>query len=312
MKNHDKILLLSKNPKALQFLHVAAGFDFQAPHTVTRLCGRFTARTVVQEIPAGHVAALLLEVSKEHRYSYWKHQLIYTRVKGYTFDADRARGVNYWDYSVDYVSTKKDFEEIRKNGTAQIWIVTQDPAHIIAPNRGPVAPDEHTRYSVGRCTQAADGRGNTWYSAATVSRLGYNGKPAEIRAQGRPASMADFIDKSGYNVDQARAALRCRVAAYKRGKNAAAVLAYDFSGDYTAAVEKLEAARAALIVRAQTAKSAEDWEAVEKSAFYLERGASWLEHYNKKAQGNALSSVFNGLSLLKTVAEYAEKAVNIK
>lgn len=63
--NEAKKELLSINPHALQGLHYLFGYDFQAPHTIAHIKGRYTVNSALKAVGgANHDKVITILTSK--------------------------------------------------------------------------------------------------------------------------------------------------------------------------------------------------------------------------------------------------------
>ena len=106
--------LLHENPKALQFLHYASGFDFNSPFHVSSGTGRFTFNKVMAKVSSvikGPVnVALFVKVNNSYL-----PRLYYVPVGNSGFKPTESGLRNTYDYNVDDFNTQRRFEEVRKN-----------------------------------------------------------------------------------------------------------------------------------------------------------------------------------------------------
>lgn len=298
--------LLSENRKALQFLHHAKGFDFEKPYNIVRNVGRFTSRTVAACVPNGHAAAMLLKPIESRRRSY--AGLYYVELgSGGTFYPLRKDGVTYWDYpGIDYMFSKGDFEDIRKNETDCIYIITQAPEHMRA--RKTSSLDLSARLDLADVRKCGDGRGNNYIGSVYLKSRQHNTKPIEYKTNQKPATVADVIDKSGYMVCDRRADLKRRANLLRADRARAAAAAADFSAEAAAIAQEMEEAKKALAASVLSAQVSGDFYAISERARNLRIAADYLDRYNRWKATSKYQSVASIKEDLNAAREYIRKA----
>lgn len=299
--------LLSENRKALQFLNHAKGFDFEKPYNIVHKVGRFTARTVAACVPNGHAAAILLKPTENRRRSY--AGLYYIELGGAgTFYPLRKDGVTYWDYpGIDYMFSKGDFEDIRKNETECIYIITQAPEHL-QPSKAEKL-DLTQRLTLSDVRKWGDGRGNSYIGSVYLKSRNRNMKPVEYKTDGKPATVADVIDKSGYMVCTRRADLKRRAYLLRADRARAAAAAADFSAEAAAIAQEMEEAKKALAVTVLSAQVSGDFHSICDRARNLRSAADYLDRYNRWKASGKYQSITSIKEDLNTAREYIRKGV---
>ena len=293
--------LLSENRKALQFLNHAKGFDFEKPYNIVRKVGRFTSRTVAACVPEGHAAVMLLKPIKTYRRSWVS--LYYVEIgAGGTFCPLRKNGVKYYAYpGIDYMFSKGDFEDIRKNETDCIYIITQAPEHLRP--RKETRLDLYARLNLSDVRKWGDGRGNSYIGSVYLKSRDRNEKPVEYKTDGKPATVADVIDKSGYMVSTRRADLKRRAYLLRADRARAAAAAADFTAEAAEIVREMENAKKAL-----SAQVFGDFYSISERARNLRIAANYLDRYNLWKAAERYQTVASIKEDLDAAREYIRKA----
>ncbi len=270
MNNYTKALL-TKNKKALQFLHAAQGFDFEAEHIVKAIEGRFTYNSVIKEIEkevsGEYTAAVLVDPINTY---HWE-SLHYAAIKWGKFEPLRVRDLRYWNYNVDYFFSIKDFEEMRKNKTNRVYIIAQktellNPAK---PNKG-IDLTQRFRYVPSNYEKCGDGRGHTYINRVQLMKLDGSAEEFEYKPNDsfypgdkKPETIADVIDKSGYLVINRRRELKAAAKRLKADRDRAAAISADFSEEERKTRDGIAAAKKYI---ADAITAADSWESGRKAA----------------------------------------------
>lgn len=298
--------LLSENRKALQFLNHAKGFDFEKPYNIVRKVGRFTSRTVAACVPNGHTAAMLLKPTESRRRSYTSLYYVELGSAG-TFYPLCKDGVKYWSYpGIDYLFSKGDFEDIRKNETDCIYIITQAPEHL--KPRKESSLDLSSRLDMTDARKWGDGHGNTYIGSVYLKSRQHNMQPVEYKTDRKPATVADVIDKSGYLVCTRRADLKRRAYLLRADRARAAAAAADFTTDAAEIVREMENAKKALSGSVLDAHVSGDFHTISERARNLRIASDYLDRYNRWKAAGRYQNVASIKEDLDAAREYIRKA----
>lgn len=298
--------LLSENRKALQFLNHAKGFDFEKPYNIVRKVGRFTSRTVAACVPNGHAAAILLKPTESRRRSYTGLYYVELGSAG-TFYPLRKDGVKYWNYTgIDYLFSKGDFEDIRKNETECIYIITQAPEHL-QPRKEPRL-DLSARLDLTDVRKWGDGRGNTYIGSVYLKSRQHNMQPIEYKTDRKPATVADVIDKSGYMVCTRRADLTRRAYLLRADRARTAAAAADFSAEAASIYQEMEEAKKVLAASVLSAQVSGDFHSICERSRNLRLAADYLDRYSRWKATGKYKSIASIKEDLNAAREYIGKA----
>lgn len=305
MKNE----LLAMNPKALQFLHHAKGFDFCKPYEIHRIDGRFTFNQVKKLIPEGHAAALLVCWDDSTLRYVRTDELIYVTLTESGFDADKHDFVNYWDYrqtrgthaSIDYEIGKSTFEERRKKAAKHCYVVHQLRDYMRIPAKS-VPIDDNARYTF-----------RVSYNDLYIHRKGYNEKEYHYNSNRgyRPQRLlpADCIDKSGYLLDRRRAEWFRRAAALKAQRQKAAADVADYTELYNELCADLKRHREDLALCITAAEGYHNMSQYARRCYDLGHAQDWLDSYVEKVKNKAFRSPAAMLQHLQHARDYIHKEV---
>lgn len=232
-----KKMLLKENPKALQYLHHAHGFDFEKPFFLGSIPGRFTYKMITDMITANigadYVAALLVKPSKRYTFS-GLHPVTMSNGK---FQIECRRDIRYWNYDMDYFFSVGNFEDTRKKETERVYIIAQIPDHIVQPkNQIQLASGIRYKITANGIRKRGDGRGNRWIESITLQPTDGSRKTATFEpwnrfyaSERRSDDISDYIDKSGYILRFRRLELKRRAIVLKAQHDAERLEKHDFS-----------------------------------------------------------------------------------
>lgn len=236
MTNTIKKELLKENKKALQFLHVAHGFDFEKDILISKIDGKFTYNQVMkiiyENIEGKFTGAILVRTTKDYCFN---RDLHHVKIKAGRFDIERTK--KEYQYNIDTFATVGNFENIRKHKTKSVYIIAQSN-ELLTPAKDPAPFNDYTRYRIAPdgVRKCSDGRGNSWVDKITIM-LNRNQKieykpynsfsfyPREKRSD----NINDYIDKSGYNLHVQRMDLKRRALALKAERDLNAVNNADYT-----------------------------------------------------------------------------------
>lgn len=271
---NTKKMLLQENPKALQYLHHAHGFDFEKPFFLKSIPGRFTYKMVTDMITANigpeHVAAILVKPNK----SYTFERLHHVTMKGGKFHIENRRDIKRWDYDIDYFISVGDFEKTRKQATERVYIVAQNPDFLVDPkNTFPIV--SNIRYAIAEngIRKTGDGRGNSYVSEITLrpttgSREKGTFSPwhSFYPSEKRSDDINDYIDKSGYILRFHRMDLKRRAIALKAQHDAERLEKTDFSEKEKKAAADIATVKRCLIELIENAETYKNGQRISSAA----------------------------------------------
>lgn len=106
--------LLQANRKALKYIAEVHGYDFQKPHKITGILGKFTAKSIEKIIGSNNALLLMSDDNELHavKLNYGK------------FKTNDLKGG--YDYNISTFYGQGIFEEIRKSGETAVYIIQQD------------------------------------------------------------------------------------------------------------------------------------------------------------------------------------------
>lgn len=309
--------LLAENRKALQFLHMAQGFDFEKPFVCIRGEGRFTHNQVKKEIQKyidGEFSAGLLIKANENKCC--NRELYYAVFRNTRFDGQRQGcDLAYWDYNVGYNWGVGDFEEMRKKATDHYYVVAQSAEYIREPKRKK-AVDWKGRFFINTANShpvriASNSKtGERWVTELDLIQIGGTGERVSYHVDRfnliRPDRAENIVDKSGYIVhlrreELKRAALQLRI---KRAKEEAERA--DFSEMEKEIAALLESQKCKLSRAMLGIGNEEDAHKVEKMASAI-RWAFWdLEWYRDRKENGKFSNVLEKKKALEKIRERFE------
>lgn len=291
---NTKKMLVKENPKALQFLHNAHGFDFEKPFYIGSIPGRFTYKMVNDCIKA-NIGDDFVSVVLVKPKSYLYERLHYATMKAgkFSISVDRAK-VRTWAFNVDTFVSVSDFEETRKSRTECVYIIAQKPEYMVTPKtEKTLRPNERYKVmdSVGRC---ADGRGKVWINEIKLrrndgSRNVTSYKPWNSFYPGENQSnvLEDYVDKSGYIVRMRRMELAGQAKKLKAQHNAEELARTDFSARKASVDAGIAAAKKFLADAIMAASTKQEVRSIEGKISSLE----WVFYDVDKAENGFFSNV---------------------
>lgn len=110
--------LLQANRKALKYVAEVHGYDFQKPHKITGILGKFTAKSIEKIIGSNNALLLMSDDNELHA----------VKLNHGKFQAKDIKGGH--EYNIDYFYSQYDFENKRKSGEAATYIIQQDEQYI--------------------------------------------------------------------------------------------------------------------------------------------------------------------------------------
>lgn len=260
MKNY-KNMLLQENPKALQFLHHAHGFDFEKPVFIGGFPGRFTYKMVTDMIAANigpdYIGAILVKPMKTRCFE----KLHHVAIGPYKFNIENRKACKWYRYNIDYFFGVGDFEETRKHKTERVYIIAQHPDHIVQPkNNIPIVSD--IRYKMISFCTAYDGRRNHYISRITLQQPDGGREKVDFEPwatfygnEKRSDKITDYIDKSGYILRFHRMDLHGRAIALKKQHEKEALEKTDFTERKNDLMQKIAAVKKYLVSAIENAET---------------------------------------------------------
>ena len=231
--------LLSINPHALQGLHYLFGYDFQAPHTIAHIKGRYTVNSVLKAVGGADREKVVTLLTCEPRL--WNRLNIVQVNSTGKIEIDIEKG--WYNFNLDKLSFKQWFDEIRKSEKADTYIIAQEKKHTSKPQEKPFDTSARYEYIEGKDRKTGDGNGKIWISNITVRALDGSNKKIELTKDGhketysriiyrrpdeaRPQTHLEIIDKSGYLLPERRADLLRRADMLRKERAKAAYQATD-------------------------------------------------------------------------------------
>lgn len=229
------IELLKENRKALQFLHTAAGFDFESDYFIAKLEEKFTYNSVINAVKPYFNSNYKIALLVSPVVGCCKSGLYYAVVRDGKIDGTRQNNISYWGADMNCCWGVGDFEELRKKYTDHVYIIVQNTAFTNIPE--PAQIDFNARYTVKGVTKATDqNRSCVWSNEITLVATDGTGrefsyKPFDIgrHKETRSDILTDYIDKSGFIIRQRRQQLQNAAAKLRadREKTAADTANYD-------------------------------------------------------------------------------------
>lgn len=292
---NTKKMLVKENPKALQFLHNAHGYDFEKPFYIGSIPGRFTYKMVNDCIKANIGNDFVSVILVKPKSRYFHERLHYATMKAgkFSINVDRAR-VRTWSFNVDTFVTVSDFEETRKSRTECAYIIAQKPEYMVTPKtEKPFVPDERYKVidSVGRCT---DGRGKVWINEIKLRRndgsrnvTAYKPWDSFYPGENQSNVLEDYVDKSGYIVRMRRMELAGQAKKLRAQHNAEELARTDFSARKASIDAGIAAVKKLLADAIMAANTSEDVRIVERKVSSFE----WALYDADKAENGVFSSV---------------------
>lgn len=288
--------LLTINPRALQFLHSAKGFDFKAPFFFQRFEGRFTYNGIVkairEHIPGAYSACVLVQATEKRHFH---DKLYFVKMSVGGFDVARVNAA--YHFQIDNFYGVGDFEDCRKHQTKTAFVFAQ-ALEYIKPIREKALDtaerygvDYSDRWSVRKC---CDGHGIEWVSQINLTaRDGskhvfvYSPVDRWVRAGVvRPVTAADIIDKSGYLIWQRRKDLRRKAAKLREDRAREAAKVADFTEEEKEIEAGIKSAREAIAKRALHVMTEVDAGTVERMARALRNALYRYEYYKNATYRN--------------------------
>ena len=303
--------LLSENKKALQFLHIAKGFDFEKDFYIVRMEGSFTANKVHKAIraiiPGDYIAAIMLRANSERHTNRDLYYVSFCATGG-GFDATRAKNLDYWKHDIDYMYGVGDFEETRKKKTDHIYIIAQSTENATTAGKKPVNMARRFKLKeAGKCYYKAGGDAHYIHrieletTDGQKTKFTYEPWGSFYGNEKRSDDICDYIDKNGYLLRARRLDLHGRAMELRAKREKAALNVYDFSNDEKAARAGLEKCKTFIAEKIAAVKNYED----AKNVDYLAGRLRYL-----MIDFDQLGKEFRTINGKKSVYESINKTIN--
>lgn len=296
--NEAKKELISINPHALQGLHSLIGYDFQQPHTIAHIEGRFTVNGALKAVGGADRENVVTLLAMDHSRSYLDRLNLITVDSLGRIDIDHKGG---YKFGLDNVCTKGTFEDIRKSDRAECFIICQRSEYVEKPQEKPFDTSARYEYTPGKDSRCGDGHGASWLDRITVRALDGSNDRHEVTKDGhkyhfsnivyrrpnenRPQSHTEIIDKSGYLLPERRADLQRRADQLRKDRAKAAYQATDNAAKVEELRAMVEAKKAEF---ASVIASATDSETLRTAAHELYFKFMWtMSEYERFADKTA-------------------------
>ena len=272
MNNNELLkIFLSSSRDGLRCLHGAFGFDFCKPYKLYMIKGKYTLNQVSKMVARDglyfHNANIIICTRNVDRPCYNKFRAVkMTSDTGIEHNYRFYRYCNYSNYGLDYFTTKSSFEEVRKSETAETFIFAQSLEFCKIPVE--VKPDYNKRFKYLDSRKGLNAQGVTYIYKVEVMDRERRGEKYEKGATtcGRECitQLHDFIDKSGYFVDDKRANLRQAAEKLRRERAKQAFIASDNSATINKLWEMIEARHAEIVDFVNGATTLEEFKIIDK------------------------------------------------
>lgn len=290
----------SDRTNILKDLHALEGINFNNPLFVEKINGKFTANQIEKEINAAGLnsfdASVFLIVKPATKYA-WLNGLHLVLLKNNKMVYDlrdyyrNAIQESYKYLKLDTYCRKADIEEARKNAEC-VYIIAQKKEHT-TPAKPTKKADEKTRYTV-------DYESNN----ATVLKT-QEGEKVKYYAPHRYneiKTIADIIDKSGYNADIKREALKDKAHKLRAEREKAAYMETDNAETIKELETILKDAKAILTKEIENAGNYEEMRKAEKKADCIK----WALYYFDKLRIREKNREY------KSIKDFTEAVEDIK
>ncbi len=314
--------LLNKNKKALQFAHIAYGFDFEKPFEIAAGAGAFTVNSLLKMVDDPVNKKIMVYIIPPETYREQDLHHIEINARG-VLDLHYHEKLPTWEHHIDEFYAKSQFEDKRKTKQCKYYIISQHLEYI-----KPFTPEEFDstkRYVPLPFHFTNDGHGGKYINSIDIkSRTGGN-KRFTVKAnefyysdhRERIRDINDIIDKSGYLLNKNRERLR-NLAKMRRAKKAkAVVISTDYSATITRMKNDLDNARRGLITAAANAHSYKTLKDIETAFtklkwlyFDFENVTNKLTQKTYSTPENAeraINSFFEGIKKLNALLSEEEK-----
>lgn len=283
--------LLKINPHALQFLHHAAGFDFEKPHTIQEKKGNFTEKTILKETQGENLIISLI-IKKKSVADWDRVRLYYVTLENDHFNPGRHQTVKYWNFGgFDWYFSKGDFERARKDKDAVYYIISQEKQ--LAKEQEPARPvDLSRRFDFVTAKKCGDGRGNTYISEIELKERDKSGGKVTLKTTGgSKATVSDIIDKSGYIIEITRGRLKAAANKRRAEKAKAEYLSEDRADTVEALAAKIDAIKAKAGDALKEAFFSSDFRRFEKVCDILAYARRDVDNFREKNSAQNFDSV---------------------
>lgn len=234
--------LLALNGKAFQGLHAIVGMDFCKPFKVVEGFGNFTAKSILKSVGNVDLSThwVFVVFTDTRRWTNGKPKLARLDDDG-KFEAQRSTIYNferYYGYRwFDYLNSKGDFEEIRKDSTGHYFIIVQEKAFEVRNERSIDLTERFKQNGVPYYRN-----GDNYYNSifTRTSNIIYSNEPKKE------------LDKSGYLLGQNKYKRRLLIVKAEKSKEKA--VAYDRAPKYAEFTARLQKINELMINELQSEK----------------------------------------------------------
>lgn len=303
-------------PHVFRALNKELGLNWQKPVTVLKLAGNYTVLKIQKTAAAAGYDSkvdMIALLTRDAANKYWKgFKLVTIEDSAANIDHDRGLSGCIYTNNGDFKSapytryyTKGDFNDERKQATAETYIIMQAAADLSSAGSAakPFAAGE--RYKLIEAGKHGDGRGNTYIGTLELQSTTDNGSRAKYEANPgryinaatmwRPATVAEMIDKSGYLLRERRQDLKRRAEQLRREKAAAAYQATDDREKVNEIRGMIENMKAGIIAALKAAASYDEISAVHTMIDRYPDGLKWIvnqfETYEEKTNAKSYTSI---------------------
>ena len=235
----------SKDKNATRGLHKALGFDFEKPFYIEQLDTAFTVNKALKAATAAGFSEKndMIILLCDDQIMNWREFNVVKLSYGGGYTVEPFDG---YEAGLTRFYSKKDFEDKRKRGSLETYLVCQKSEYILPHHRDrylrnpKYAPNIQTRYKFVEF----------WYSqTAKMKRTDNNGEIFEYYVyKGINAdNYNDYFDKSGYCVALAREELSCRLKELKTNRRKNEYLQTDNAAKIDALAQLIEVKRKMLV-----------------------------------------------------------------
>ena len=300
--------IINVHRNAFRGLHVGEGYDFEKPFNILKYEGRFTLNQVKKDIKANGILPednkimLLIGYLSEETEGKRKHGELYAvqvLSEGFIISETKRAFIRedcerFW--------RKSDFEDLRKSGLATTYVIIQDWQFIKYPERKPSHSGYLNEYERVKITY----RPEEGYNGYTLNFIDWN-------VTQRKYSVPEELDKSGYNVENARDNLYQKVRKIKADKEKADYLKQDNSHKITAISELIKGLKKQVISDLENAETYDEVKEVTRKLDHW-RGYKGIlndfETFKKRTENKEYCSIESSEldynNLMKEILNYAE------
>lgn len=237
--------LLRKNKDAFRIMHSLYDFDFEKDFSIVEQSGRFTHNSVKKMIGCDvenlNVAIILTDIPYKSEYTYF----VKMDDSGFCVSSIKASLHCYHFCNFGQFLGGGNFEKVRKDKNKKYFVIWQ-PNESKAPCTER-KPDFSGRFDVVSHTCWNNKYGRSGISQIDVVERGRNGEKFTYKTKdpGYSEDLHQFIDKSGYFLEERRMDLRMRAQSLRNQREVAKVKEMDFSEEIAKAEKAFSEAKTA-------------------------------------------------------------------